>query len=262
VPEEAPAKIASLFSIYHQRRRLTYAIIIGLALGIASGFWLNARLAAVSSAHSLAAATDLPPGPQATAQTLPAPPAAIANPPGDADDTSLTAVKASVLPASDEPASADTQRTRAAKAEGEISRRTQTARADTATSVARAEKASAKVARLIGAASDVETPLTTERVPGRGGRCAFAASKNALTLRSGGTDMITLRISEPTAPTRVSVSTPNWADIVLLPESQTPGSSSVLKYSIRSVSQRAGTYKVNVKTPCGAKTITVNVTQP
>ena len=73
---------------------------------------------------------------------------------------------------------------------------------------------------------------------------------------------MTVRLSEPNAAARVNVTTPDWANIVVFPEAQTSGNNRLVNYSIRSVSARAGTYKVNIKTPCGMKTIPVTVAQP
>jgi hypothetical protein len=136
--------------------------------------------------------------------------------------------------------------------------------ADTATPNARDESTPAKGAGVPGREQSVEAKMMAGRVPGRGGPCTLSTDANALTIRGGGgSASIILRLNGTNGPARVTAATPNWSDVVVFAESQASGNGvSVRWYTVRSVSKRAGVYRVSFTTPCGSKTIPVTITQP
>ncbi|HVF27946.1 MAG TPA: protein kinase [Pyrinomonadaceae bacterium] len=93
-------------------------------------------------------------------------------------------------------------------------------------------------------------------------RCDLSVSRDTLEVsRSGGGSsiMATLNHSSGKA-TGVSATTPDWSDIVVFSEPQLiNGDTSQVKYSVKSVSKKAGTYRLQLKSRCGSKSVTVQV---
>lgn len=87
--------------------------------------------------------------------------------------------------------------------------------------------------------------------------CPLYASASALNVRNGGAAALVL--GSPGQQSRVAVTTPDWADIAVFSEGQAGGKRGWMKYSVRSVSKRAGVYSVRVNGPCGSLTIPVKV---
>jgi hypothetical protein len=81
----------------------------------------------------------------------------------------------------------------------------------------------------------------------------------SLTLRGGGA--ASLVVGGPGEAGRVTVTTPDWADIAVFAEGRAGGNGWV-RYSVRSVSRRPGVYTLHFKTPCGSQSIPVMVTRP
>jgi hypothetical protein len=233
------------------------AVLIAMALGVASGLWINTGLASPPS-ESADASAQSPPSVHATEQTIPAPSNPIRNRPDDSDVPSQAAAEAAHLADSDEPPSASEKSTNPDEADGGAS---QAAGADAATANARDERASAKTD---GRTSGGEARSMGGRATGRSGPCTLSTDASSLSIRGGGgIATITLRLNGMIGPARVTAATPNWADVVVFAASQTSGNGgSVLWYTIKSVSRRAGIYRVGFTTPCGTKTIPVMVTQP
>lgn len=98
------------------------------------------------------------------------------------------------------------------------------------------------------------------RESGKGGPCALYTSVDALTIRGGGA--ATLVAGGAGRAGAVTVTTPDWSDIAVFAEGRAGGGRGWVKYSVRSVSGRAGRYAVRVRTPCGSETIPVTVTRP
>lgn len=100
-----------------------------------------------------------------------------------------------------------------------------------------------------------------QRTPG--GVCALAAIEPSLTIQNnGGSATVTLNLENyaGTMPPRINVSTPNWADILIIAEpraaSDAAGSS---RFTITSTSRKTGAFVVTFASPCGKQDVTVNV---
>jgi tetratricopeptide (TPR) repeat protein len=95
-----------------------------------------------------------------------------------------------------------------------------------------------------------------------GGVCALTISDTSVEIKSnGGSATVTLRLENYAgkgAP-RVSPSTDNWADILILAEPHAPTDGDALRFTISSVSNKSGTYTVTFNTPCGKQDVKVNV---
>lgn len=245
---------------------LVCAILIAVALGIASGLWINRGWASSSSSALSPSAAQSPTVVHATEQTTPASSTAIENQPGDSDLSSSTVAKATPLPESDEPShGADEPSSagtiRPVESAGEMGRGEHATGADPATTTAGDESPSGKTAGVPGRTPSVEARAMGGRAPGRIGPCTLFADASALTIRSGGgSNTITLKLNGAESAARINASTPNWSDIVVFAEPHASVNGGWVKYSIRSVSKRAGIYRVNFTTPCGAKSIAVTVT--
>lgn len=104
-------------------------------------------------------------------------------------------------------------------------------------------------------------PKSSAHPRGRLLPCTLAASPGALNIRGGGgAAAVTLRLDETAGPARVGASTPHWADIAVFTEQ--PAGGGRARYTVRSVSRRAGVYSVTFRTACGSRTIPVTVTGP
>nr|MDQ3804390.1 hypothetical protein [Acidobacteriota bacterium] len=112
------------------------------------------------------------------------------------------------------------------------------------------------------AAARPDASAGREREQGQGGgRCALAVSKRSLSLRAGGgSDIITVSVDDATGAARVTATTSHWPDIAVF-KSRGEGGGGV-RFSVISVSKRAGTFAVNFKSPCGTKSVPVTVKQP
>jgi hypothetical protein len=215
-----------------------------MALGIASGLWINTGQASPSF-DSPPASTQF--SVHAIEQTVPALASLIRDQPDDSNVPSKVVAEADT----DEPSPGGEKITHPGKTAGVEKRSDTTTPNEAAT------------AKTVGRTSGAEAKLTVGRVPGRVGPCTLSASANALTIRGGGgSASITLRLSGTAGPVRVTPATPNWSDVAVFAASQTSGSDVEVRwYTIRSVSKRAGVYRVSFMTPCGTKTIPVTVTQ-
>lgn len=126
----------------------------------------------------------------------------------------------------------------------------------------RGSNTSAASARPQGGKAAIESYLLAGREPEKrrgGSPCRLLVSERSLSIRAGGgSDTITVSSQNVDGPTHVTATTKNWPDIVVFPESRRNPSGPV-KYSVISVSKRAGTYAVNFNSPCGIKTVPVTV---
>jgi hypothetical protein len=209
---------------------LVLAASVAVALGVACGFWINARLASAANAGRAARSR---PTPEAT------PPA----------------VEAVNLQASTETAAAPSALNEPASAEDEA-RTSKPAATPAPTPAAREASRQPKVEVSPGSRWEVVKGAASGREQqGRTSPCALYASAGSLTLRSGGAAPLVL--GGPGDAGRVSVTTPDWSNIAVLYEGRAGNGWS--KYSVRSVSGRPGVYAIRFATPCGSKTIPVTV---
>jgi hypothetical protein len=111
-----------------------------------------------------------------------------------------------------------------------------------------------------GAATVAESKATAVRAQDRVVPCALYASAGSLTIHNGGA--ATLILGGPGEHGSITVTTPDWSDIAVFSEGFTGGNNGWMKYSVRSVSKKAGLYTLHIKTPCGSQTIPVRVARP
>ena len=222
---------------------LVFAVTLAVALGVACGVWINSRLASAASATRAAAPSRL------TAVT-PAP--ATGPTPDRRDDTPRAADAGGTLTAPPAPADAGRPGTEIKGATGGA----RGAGRDDArpTPVAREASPPPKVEVSPGTRWEV-VRRASEGVQGRAKPCALYASAVSLTLRGGGA--APLLLGGPGEDGRVTLTTPDWANIAVLYEGRTGNGWS--RYSVRSVSGRPGVYTLRHAAPCGSQKVTVTV---
>ena len=94
------------------------------------------------------------------------------------------------------------------------------------------------------------------------GSCTLAASEESLAMKAnGGSASLALSFEgySGASPPRVTPSTPNWADIMILAEPRKPEDGVTLRFSITSVSGKTGPFTVTFATPCGKLDVPINV---
>lgn len=222
---------------------LVVAVTVAMLLGVACGLWLSAWLA--SSAMEASAI------PAASQQTL------------NEDKPEPDVTKPAPEDSADAPAVSNNPTLPTAAREADDKREAVRTSPRTPAEHDEGERdAASKASRP--AASEAETPVETsgrKNAPARGAAspCALYASASALTVSNDGAAALVL--GSPGQQGRVAVTTPDWADIAVFSEGQ-GGKRGWMKYSVRSVSKRAGVYSVRVNGPCGSLTIPVKVVRP
>jgi serine/threonine-protein kinase len=257
---ESPASPAPHVSVEPRTRHLQpvhlYALSFALALGITGGLWINNWSEPSSATQTPAVAVQVPAagahaaGPSADALSQPA-----EDPEQVSGDPSATAEGVSSVANPDEASAAGSAESEEAGAE-----RVADGGDDATTQIRRENAPDAIPTRSAGSTAGVEAKAAAASERGTGGRCTLSTSESSLTIRSdGGSETITVSLAEASGPARVTANTPHWPDIVVFAETQAQADGGSVKYSIRSVSQRAGAYSVSFKSPCGSKTIPVTV---
>jgi tetratricopeptide (TPR) repeat protein len=92
--------------------------------------------------------------------------------------------------------------------------------------------------------------------------CTLVVGEESLNVRKhGGTATFTVTLENYTGPKppRIVPSTSNWADIIILAEPRAETDGDAARFTISSISSRAGAFVVNLTSPCGKRQITVNV---
>jgi hypothetical protein len=228
---------------------LVYAVSVAVALGIACGTWINAWLASAAASTTLAPTRSRPAAGatvQKTDETSALKELRLAEP----HDASSTVEASAPSHGFGEPPGAETSRENRAGAPDKVSA---AKRGGVPVPVA----GEASPPRRTAVTPEVEKRATAQQ--GRAVPCALYASAGALTIRNGGA--ATLLVGGPGEAGRINVTTPHWSDIAVFSEGRT-GSNGWVRYSVRSVSNRAGVYTVRFATPCGSQTIRVTVTRP
>jgi hypothetical protein len=234
---------------------LLCAATVAVALGVACGLWVNARLAAASIGPP--APLQLLPNARAAGQKASTASTETESLPADYDGTSSTVDDSAPSSGSGEPAAvAEVLRTtpvETTEEEGAGKRGViEAAPVGSGTGMA------AKTAKSPDEVPDVKKKVAAGQGTDRVVPCALYASANSLTMHGGGAALVLGGAGEAG---RVTVTTPDWSNIAVFPEGRTGGNGWV-RYSVRSVSKRAGVYRVHFKTPCGSQTILVTVTRP
>jgi len=234
--------------------RLVCAATIAVSLGVGCGLWINARLAS---------ATPEPAAAQARPSTV-----------VEADNGEDDAASALTAPVDHgEAVSADSKTDPAAGVgRAEEARRAMNNPARTAddgagdkrdaiggASVTPGGASAADESAARGGETTRAGVKSARSAQGGAAPCALNASAGALNIRSGGG--ASLILGGPGRQGALSVTTPNWSDIAVFREGRA-GDKGWIKYSVRSVSGRAGLFAVNVKGPCGSLTIPVTVARP
>ncbi|HWS90440.1 MAG TPA: hypothetical protein VN282_25950 [Pyrinomonadaceae bacterium] len=203
---------------------LVFAVAVAVALGVACGIWVNSLLAS-SAAAARAARTR---------------PASEAPPPADESKALQPSVEAADAPAAFEgPA--------AVVVEGRVLQPAATPPPTPAAREASPRPAPPREARESAASGGA---VRRERP------CALYASASSLTMRGGGAAFLV--VGGP-GQSPVTVSTPNWADVVVFSEGPAAGRQGWMRYTVKSVSKRPGLYTVRFATSCGSQTIHVTV---
>lgn len=95
-----------------------------------------------------------------------------------------------------------------------------------------------------------------------GGVCVLTISDPSVEIKSnGGSATISVKLENYAgkgAP-RVNPSTPNWADIIVLAEPHADSDGDRLRFTVTSISSKAGTFAVTFSSPCGKQDVMVNV---
>ena len=233
---------------------LVYAVSVAVALGIACGAWINARLASAASVAPPAPTRLLP---VAVSDEQNRPETSAVNEPQlkALNDTPSTADQATSSNGFGEPTDTETARTNPAATTDRQS----------------VDKRGAVVpVPVAGETSrplrDAERPDDVHEVVKRAAAgqrsaapCAMYASAGSLTIRGGGA--AALVVGGPGEAGRVTVTTPNWSDIAVFAEGRA-GGNGWMRYSVRSVSKKPGVYTVRFTTHCGSQTIQVTVVRP
>lgn len=220
---------------------LVVAVTVAMLLGVACGLWLSARLASSAMDASALPAQSRPALNEDESEPDVTKPA-----PDDSEDATAVVNNPSpptVARESDdekEPVSTPPR----APAENVREAESKAARPSASEAEAPSETASRKNAPSKGAASP----------------CPLYASASALTVRGGGEAALVLGSHGQQG--RLAVTTPNWADIAVFSEGNAGGNRGWMRYSVRSVSKRAGAFSVRVNGPCGSLTIPVKVVRP
>lgn len=95
-----------------------------------------------------------------------------------------------------------------------------------------------------------------------GGACSVTFSESSVSMTVGGSATLALTLENYSgpAPPRLNVSTPNWADIIILAEPSAPAAdANTSRFNISSISKNTGAFTVAFATPCGKQQVTVNV---
>jgi serine/threonine protein kinase len=237
------------------RKRSLYMIYaITLILSLAGGMWVGSR----DSSASLTTTSQAPSAAESAGQTEIV---------GFAKNSSVTGV--------DEPFAGDVNTTPGGVENQTPAAKPVTSNEHTARGAAPVDKyerstdlgaspSAAASTNPHGGKAAIGSYVSAGREPERrkgGGPCRLLVSEHSLSIRAkGGSDTITVSSQNADGTARVTATTKDWPDIVVFPDSR-GNSSGPVKYSVISVSKRAGTFAVNFKSPCGMKTVPVTVQQ-
>jgi hypothetical protein len=241
---------------FAESAKIICAVLIAVFLGAASGLLIKSRWASAAASSGQPSSSLPPSGSRAADQKLSAPLNGVEQVNGDANDPPPAAAQAPPLSDLDGPLHAGGRRMSLGKTEDEGSK-ANVVRADTAHPTASEKRPPEKAEGDRNGDRSMESRLTAGRR--QGDLCTLSSVTNSLTIYIGGSATITLSFGGATVTSPVRTSTPDWSDIAVFSESRTSGG--LLKYSVRSVSNRAGVYRVIFRTPCGSRTIPVTVTR-
>lgn len=79
-----------------------------------------------------------------------------------------------------------------------------------------------------------------------------------LLTNNGGSGSVNVSLEGQNSSAEITAMTPDWADIIILREPQDPAPATA-RFTVTSISKKAGIYRVIFKAPCGTKDLTVTV---
>src|SRR5207253_9426993 len=97
---------------------------------------------------------------------------------------------------------------------------------------------------------------------GQGGEsCSLEISDATATIKNnGGSTILIVTFNGLSGDPQITASTSNWSDIAVFPEPRAASDAdNALRFSITSISTKAGLYTVTFKSRCGTKTVSVTV---
>lgn len=233
---------------------LVFAVSVAVALGVACGIWINSLMASAASAGRAAAISRLTSGARA-GDAGASRGAAESKVVTDATDTTDVTDTTDTTDATDAAAASSSEpEPEVFVVEGRESEPAAAAKTPVATPVAREAGPRPKAEAAPGVLKR-EPPAA--RAQARATPCATYASASSLSVRVGGAAYLVLGGPGEAGP--LNVTTPNWADIVVLREGRAAGGNGWTRYVVKSVSTRPGRYTVHFATPCGSQNINVTV---
>jgi serine/threonine protein kinase len=124
-----------------------------------------------------------------------------------------------------------------------------------------ADDAARQSSEGVPASVSSQSPSTTPKLSEQQiNRCEISVSENPLILRTGGTAFVRVRSSDPAVKAgQIKGNTADWKDVVFFPER---GTDEAATFSVVTVGQKEGTYKIRFAAPCGSKDLVVKVRQP
>ncbi|MBA3441675.1 MAG: protein kinase [Pyrinomonadaceae bacterium] len=243
-----------------RRSMLFYAMLatVALALGFATSFWFTQRNTVTPrlTASREAAPSALPQNSSVPEPSTSTPTPVVESLPPAIAETLPTVEPAEPRPAEIEPAVPAAQRNQKDKAEPTGDAVKQETPENPETSMIEAVPPVVEEERPRTVATLTPTPDATpkpDQTPS--GDCTMSVSQDSLTLRSGGSDAVTVRLTGASSSADISANTADWGDIAVFPQGGT--GSGAARYSIVSTSKNPGTYTVTFRSPCGSKRVTV-----
>jgi eukaryotic-like serine/threonine-protein kinase len=230
---------------------ILFTTLAAVVTGVAFGLWATRPSAPATPAPPRPDTASAAPQGESTPAETPPDAEAAASPAGDTPAPSASAADDRTTEtgqgAADERAAAEGADAPSAKvvgtrttAEGEARR----AAAAAAAAPAGTASSTAPVAREVGKPSE--------------GRCVLSVSEGSLSIPAGGGSG-TITVSAG-GEGRVRAATDNWPDIAVFSDGR-GGEGGRVRYTVISVSKRAGTFAVHFNSPCGTKTVPVTVRQ-
>ncbi|HEY9284684.1 MAG TPA: hypothetical protein VIP46_14605, partial [Pyrinomonadaceae bacterium] len=125
-----------------------------------------------------------------------------------------------------------------------------------------AEAAAPTPTESAGAAARPGRTRRTHPVRQQQQKCALALAEASLALAPGGSGAIVARLEGGGDLTRLTATTPNWSDIIILREPTNETEPDTARFTVSSISKTPGTFIIAVKSPCGTKEISVTVKEP
>lgn len=267
---------------------LACAVAVAVTLGIAFGLWLNARLAPASTDVAPAQSRLLPDA-RASAPPAPTAPAAQPSPCVGCETSSAGEATPAREPAGNaeeaEPTTAPKAKTDSAMKtdSGATTGDAREAARDAVAVPSPADEVAAAGAEPRGvtnpeavaaASPDPSRPVAYQvgaspkavaranvgqdaAQAAQPGPCTLYASANSLGVSAGGAAPLIL--GGPGVGVRINVNTPDWKELEVVYGGPAAGDRGWIRYSVKSIGRRPGTYKVRVSSPCGSLTIPVTV---